>query len=151
MREQKSAALGEGRGEKGLAPPANLGTVKHSLAWVLPAMPDGLFTPIRLRQLTLANRIVVAPMCQYSAISGSATEWHLQHLGSLALSGAALVMIEATAVEARGRITQHCLGLYSIACEQSLATVLHTFPAFRTARIRFQLSHSRRPASFTVP
>ena len=74
-------------------------------------MPDGLFTPVRLRQLTLANRIVVAPMCQYSAINGSATEWHLQHLGSLALSGAALVMIEATAVEARGRITPHCLGL----------------------------------------
>ena len=66
-------------------------------------MSNGLFTPIRLRQMTLANRIVVAPMCQYSAIAGSATEWHLQHLGSLALSCAGLLMIEATAVEARGR------------------------------------------------
>jgi 2,4-dienoyl-CoA reductase-like NADH-dependent reductase (Old Yellow Enzyme family) len=114
-------------------------------------MSNGLFTPIRLRQMTLANRIVVAPMCQYSAIAGSATEWHLQHLGSLALSCAGLLMIEATAVEARGRITPHCLGLYSIACEQALATVLQTCRVFGTARIGIQLAHAGRKASVHVP
>jgi NADPH2 dehydrogenase len=90
-------------------------------------------------------------MCQYSAIAGSATEWHLQHLGSLALSGAGLVMIEATAVEARGRITPHCLGLYSIANEQALATVLQTCRVFGTARLGIQLAHAGRKASVQVP
>src|SRR5229473_3428349 len=77
------------------------------------SMPSSLFTTIGLRDLTLANRIVVSPMCQYSADDGSATDWHMQHLGSLAVSGAGLVMIEATAVERAGRITHGCLGLYS--------------------------------------
>src|SRR5882757_9345103 len=136
---------------KELAVTADVGMVKNSSAPVELAMSDGLFSPIRLRHLTLANRIVVAPMCQYSAIAGSATEWHLQHLGSLALSGAGLMMIEATAVEARGRITPHCLGLYSIANEQALATVLQTCRAFGTARIGIQLAHAGRKASVHVP
>src|SRR5450432_1164187 len=136
---------------KELAATLDVGMVKNSSAPVELAMSDGLFSPIRLRQMTLANRIVVAPMCQYSAIAGSATEWHLQHLGSLALSGAGLVMIEATAVEARGRITSHCLGLYSIACEQALATVLQTCRVFGTARIGIQLAHAGRKASVQVP
>ena len=62
-------------------------------------MPSQLFTPILMRGLSLPNRIVIAPMCQYSADDGSATDWHMQHLGSLAHSGAGLLMIEASAVE----------------------------------------------------
>jgi 2,4-dienoyl-CoA reductase-like NADH-dependent reductase (Old Yellow Enzyme family) len=73
-------------------------------------MPSALFTPIGLRELTLANRIIVSPMCQYSAEEGRATDWHLLHLGSLGVAGAGLLMIEATAVEADGRITLGCLG-----------------------------------------
>ncbi len=64
-----------------------------------------LFTPITLRGLTLANRIMVSPMCQYSAVDGSATDWHFTHINNLALSGAAMFCIEATHVEAIGRIT----------------------------------------------
>ncbi len=74
-------------------------------------MTSQLFTPIKLRGLTLENRIVVSPMCQYSADDGSATDWHMQHLGLLSHVGAALVVIEATGVEREGRITLGCLGL----------------------------------------
>ena len=76
-------------------------------------MEHKLFSPISINNLNLTNRIVVAPMCQYSAIEGSATDWHLMHLGQLSISGSALVFIEATAVEEKGRITPGCLGLYS--------------------------------------
>ena len=76
-------------------------------------MPSTLFTPFRLAGLELANRIVVSPMCQYSADDGCANDWHLMHLGMLAHSGAALVIVEATHVERHGRITHGCLGLYS--------------------------------------
>jgi 2,4-dienoyl-CoA reductase-like NADH-dependent reductase (Old Yellow Enzyme family) len=67
-------------------------------------MPQ-LFTPLKLGSLELANRIVIAPMCQYSAQDGEATDWHMIHLGHLALSGAGLMILEATAVSARGRIS----------------------------------------------
>jgi 2,4-dienoyl-CoA reductase-like NADH-dependent reductase (Old Yellow Enzyme family) len=69
-------------------------------------MTSALFSPIRLASLELANRIVVSPMCQYSADDGAANDWHLNHLGTLSQSGAALVVVEATGVERRGRITQ---------------------------------------------
>ena len=68
-----------------------------------------LFSPYRLGPLELANRIVIAPMCQYSCIDGLADDWHLMHLGQLALSGAGLLIIEATAVTPEGRITPHDL------------------------------------------
>jgi 2,4-dienoyl-CoA reductase-like NADH-dependent reductase (Old Yellow Enzyme family) len=68
-------------------------------------MSSALFSPIRLAGLELPNRLVVSPMCQYSAENGTATDWHLMHLGMLANSGAALVIVEATAVESIGRIT----------------------------------------------
>ena len=74
---------------------------------------SALFTPIKLRGLDLANRIMVAPMCQYSSVDGEANDWHFTHINSLALSGAAIFCIEATAVEASGRITPGCLGLYN--------------------------------------
>jgi len=72
-----------------------------------------LFTPLRVGSLELRNRIVIAPMCQYSAEEGQATDWHVIHLGHLALSGAALLTIEATAVLPEGRISSRDLGLWS--------------------------------------
>ena len=72
-----------------------------------------LFTPMTLRELNLDNRIVVSPMCQYSAHEGNATDWHLMHLGNFALSGAGMLIHEATAVSPEGRISHGCLGLYS--------------------------------------
>ena len=73
---------------------------------------SALFSPITLRGLNLANRIMVSPMCQYSAADGSATDWHFTHINMLSLSGAAMFCIEATHVEDIGRITPGCLGLY---------------------------------------
>ncbi len=72
-----------------------------------------LFSPLAIGRMTLSNRITVAAMCQYSAVDGSMTDWHLQHLGSLALSGAAMLMIEATGVTPDGRITHCCTCIYS--------------------------------------
>jgi 2,4-dienoyl-CoA reductase-like NADH-dependent reductase (Old Yellow Enzyme family) len=91
-------------------------------------MTSQLFTPIALRGLTLPNRIVVAPMCQYSAIDGSATDWHIMHLGSFAVAGPGLVMIEATGVEAAGRITPGCTGLYSDANEAAMKRAIGALP-----------------------
>jgi 2,4-dienoyl-CoA reductase-like NADH-dependent reductase (Old Yellow Enzyme family) len=112
-----------------------------------------LFSPLSIGPLTLRNRILIAPMCQYSAHDGSATDWHLIHLGHLALSGAALLILEATAVEAQGRITAGCLGLYSDANEAALARVLD---AVRTQSgdampLAIQLAHAGRKASSHVP
>src|SRR6266567_5483993 len=87
-------------------------------------MPSALFSPIKLADLTLPNRIVVSPMCQYSADDGVANDWHLTHLGMLANSGAGLVIVEATHVERHGRITHGCLGLYSDHNEASLKRVI---------------------------
>ena len=87
-------------------------------------MTSKLFSPIALGGLKLANRVVVAPMCQYSADDGSANDWHMMHLGTLANSGAGLLIVEATAVERRGRITHGCLGLYSDANELALGRVV---------------------------
>lgn len=110
-----------------------------------------LFAPITLGGVTLANRIAVSPMCQYSAIEGSATDWHLQHLGSLSLSGAGALIVEATAVEPAGRITPRCLGLYSDANEAALAQVVALCRRWGTARLGIQLAHAGRKASVNVP
>ncbi len=110
-----------------------------------------LFTPYTLGPLTLANRIVVAPMCQYSAHNGQASDWHTIHLGQLALSGAGLLILEATAVSAEGRITAGCLGLYDDACEAALATTLKRVRAYSAMPIAIQLSHAGRKASSAVP
>ena len=112
---------------------------------------SALFTPIRLADLELANRIVVSPMCQYSADQGRANDWHLTHLGMLANSGAALLVVEATAVEARGRITHGDLGLYDGACEAALARVVANCRRIGTARLGIQIAHAGRKASAHVP
>jgi 2,4-dienoyl-CoA reductase-like NADH-dependent reductase (Old Yellow Enzyme family) len=111
-----------------------------------------LFDAIPLRALTLRNRIVVSPMCQYSADEGSATDWHLIHWGQLLLSGAAMMTIEATAVSAQGRITFGCLGLYDDATEQALGDRLAR--ARRQAPpvpVAIQLAHAGRKGSSQRP
>jgi len=111
-----------------------------------------LFDPIRLRELPLANRIVVSPMCQYSAIEGRASDWHLIHWGQMLMSGAGLFVIEATAVSAEGRITPGCLGLYDDACEDALGIALER--ARRQAppiAVGMQLAHAGRKGSSHVP
>jgi 2,4-dienoyl-CoA reductase-like NADH-dependent reductase (Old Yellow Enzyme family) len=114
-------------------------------------MTSQLFTPIALRGLTLPNRIVVAPMCQYSAIDGSATDWHILHLGSLAVAGPGLVMIEATGVEAAGRITPGCTGLYSDDNEAAMKRAIDACRAYGKAPIGIQLAHAGRKASCNLP
>ena len=110
-----------------------------------------LFSPGTLGPLTLRNRIVIAPMCQYSAVDGNATDWHLIHLGQLALSGAGLLVIEATAVEAEGRITLGDVGLYSDANEAALRRVLDAVRAQSPMPIAVQLAHAGRKASSHTP
>jgi NADPH2 dehydrogenase len=114
-------------------------------------MPSALFSPIKLADLELPNRIVVAPMCQYSADDGSATDWHLTHLGMLANSGAGLVVVEATHVERQGRITHGCLGLYSEANEAALARVIAHCRRIGTAKFAVQLAHAGRKGSSQRP
>ena len=115
-------------------------------------MPAHLFDPIQLASLKLSNRIIIAPMCQYSATAdGSATDWHTIHLGHLALSGAGLLLIEATAVEADGRITPRDLGLWSDDNERALARTLAAVRANSSMPIGIQLAHAGRKASHRVP
>jgi NADPH2 dehydrogenase len=114
-------------------------------------MTSVLFSPIRLADLDLANRIVVSPMCQYSADDGCANDWHLTHLGMLANSGAGLLVVEATHVTRPGRITHGCLGLYSDACEAELARVVAHCRRFGTARLGIQIAHAGRKASARRP
>src|ERR1700761_9825215 len=99
---------------------------------------SALFQPFKIGPLELENRIVVAPMCQYSASEGSATDWHMIHLGHLALSGAGLLIIEATAVAPEGRITPGDLGLYSDADEEGLARVVRAIRAHAPIRLAIQ-------------
>jgi 2,4-dienoyl-CoA reductase-like NADH-dependent reductase (Old Yellow Enzyme family) len=87
---------------------------------------SALFSNYRLASLELRNRIVIAPMCQYSADEGRATDWHIIHLGNLSLSGAALLVIEATAVLPAGRISPDDLGLWSDETEEALGRVIRT-------------------------
>ena len=114
-------------------------------------MSSALFSPIRLAGLELSNRLVVSPMCQYSAENGSATDWHLMHLGMLANSGAGLVIVEATAVESIGRITHGCLGLWSDENETALSRVLKSVRRAGTAKFGIQLAHAARKASAHLP
>jgi 2,4-dienoyl-CoA reductase-like NADH-dependent reductase (Old Yellow Enzyme family) len=110
-----------------------------------------LFTPLRAGGLTLANRIVIAPMCQYSAVDGCMTDWHLIHLGSLALSGAALLTIEATAVVPEGRITYADVGLWSDETEAAIARTLESVRRWSDIPIAIQLAHAGRKSSHEIP
>src|SRR5882757_6064380 len=116
----------------------------------LPPM-SALFSPIRLRELKLRNRIMVAPMCQYSAQNGEANDWHFTHINNLALSGAAMFCIEATHVEAIGRITPGCLGLYNDATEAALKPILASVRKHSKAAVAMQLAHAGRKGSSHTP
>lgn len=110
-----------------------------------------LFEPMKIGTLELPNRIIVAPMCQYSAEDGAATDWHMMHLGSLALSGAGLLILEATAVSPEARITYGDLGLYSDDDETALARVLQAIRAYSPIPVAIQLAHAGRKASSQKP
>jgi 2,4-dienoyl-CoA reductase-like NADH-dependent reductase (Old Yellow Enzyme family) len=109
-----------------------------------------LFDPLPLRGVTFRNRIGVSPMCQYSSVDGFADEWHLVHLGSRAVGGAALVMAEATAIEARGRISPQDLGLWKDEQIEALARITR-FVRAQGAVPGIQLSHAGRKASVARP
>src|ERR1700751_983390 len=106
-----------------------------------------LFTPLRIRNVEFRNRIVIAPMCQYSAVDGCMTDWHLIHLGHLALSGAALLTIEATAVVPEGRITYADVGLWSDETEGAIARTVESIRRYSEIPIAIQLAHAGRKAS----
>lgn len=110
-----------------------------------------LFSPYQIGPLELSNRIVVAPMCQYSARDGLATDWHTIHLGNLALSGAALLILEATAVTPEGRISPADLGLWSDAHLEALKPIVATIRRHSPIKLGVQLSHAGRKGSTEAP
>jgi NADPH2 dehydrogenase len=110
-----------------------------------------LFSPIQFRGLALANRIMVSPMCQYSAVDGEANDWHFTHMNTLALSGAAMFCIEATHVEAIGRITPGCLGLWNDATEAALRPIIASIRKHSRAAVAMQLAHAGRKGSSHRP
>jgi 2,4-dienoyl-CoA reductase-like NADH-dependent reductase (Old Yellow Enzyme family) len=114
-------------------------------------MTSSLFSPIKLADVELPNRIVIAPMCQYSSEDGCMTDWHMSHLGMLANSGAGLLVIEATHVERHGRITHGCAGLYSDANEAAMERVIHHCKRIGTAKMGVQIAHAGRKASAQRP
>ena len=110
-----------------------------------------LFTPLALRGITLSNRIVISPMCQYSAHQGEATAWHMVHYGQFAASGAAMCFIEAIAVEPDGRITRGDLGLWNDATEAALKPMLAMIRQYSPIRVAMQIAHAGRKASSYLP
>ena len=106
-----------------------------------------LFSPITLRGLTLDNRIVLSPMCQYASQDGNPSAWHTVHLGTYALANLGLAITEATAVEPAGRISPMCLGLYSDAHQEALARIVRFYREFGTTKFGVQLAHAGRKAS----
>ena len=110
-----------------------------------------LFSPLEIGPLRLSNRILIAPMCQYSSIDGCASDWHVQHWTSLALSGAGLLITEATAVEPRGRISWGDLGLYDDATQAAFADALATVRRWSPMPVGVQLAHAGRKASTEKP
>jgi len=116
-----------------------------------PVPPPPLFAPLELRGLRLANRVVVSPMCQYSAVDGTVGDWHLVHLGSRAIGGAGLVITEMTDVTPDGRITLGCAGMYSDANEAAWKRIVDFARAHGTSRIGIQLAHAGRKGSCNLP
>lgn len=114
-------------------------------------MTAALFTPVQIGQCTLSNRISVAPMCQYSAIGGSMTDWHLMHLGSLAISGASMLVIEMTGVTPLAHITPYCVGLYSDANEAAMKRVVDYVRSISPIVLGVQLAHAGRKGSSHRP
>ncbi len=116
-----------------------------------PAATPPMFVPLKLRGLTLPNRIVVSPMCQYSADDGTPDDWHLVHLGSRAIGGAGLVIAEATDVSADGRISPGCTGLYKEEHVAAWKRVVDFVHANSPAKIAVQIAHAGRKGATCVP
>ena len=114
-------------------------------------MASVLFSPITLRGLTLANRIVVSPMCQYNSDNGSANDWHLMHLGAFSLGAAGLVMTEMTDVNPQGRISPRCAGMWSDDNEKALKRVHDFCRQYGVAKLGVQLAHAGRKGPTTIP
>ncbi|MSQ58658.1 MAG: NADH:flavin oxidoreductase/NADH oxidase [Betaproteobacteria bacterium] len=114
-------------------------------------MTSQLFSPLQLRGLTLPNRIVVSPMCQYMSEDGSANDWHLMHLGQFAMGAAGLLITEATHVSAAGRISHRCLGLFSDDNEATLKRVMDFCRKYGVAHLGVQLAHAGRKGSVHPP
>lgn len=114
-------------------------------------MTSPLFAPLAVGGHALSNRITVAPMCQYSAVDGSMGDWHIMHLGSLAVSGASMLVMEATAVTPDGRITPHCPGLYSDANEAAMRRIADFIRSLSPIVLGVQLAHAGRKASSHRP
>ncbi len=114
-------------------------------------MTAKLFTPIQLGGITLSNRIVVSPMCQYSAADGAMSDWHTVHLGSLACSGAGLMIIEASGVTREGRISNFCTGLYHDLNEAAMKRVVEICRGISKSPIGVQLAHAGRKGSTQPP
>ena len=110
-----------------------------------------LFSPYNLRDVQFSNRITVAPMCQYSAVDGTPGDWHLMHLGHLAISGAGLLICEATGVSPEGRITPDCTGLYSDENEAAFAKLVAFCRSISPVRMGIQLGHAGRKGSTRAP
>src|SRR6059058_289628 len=110
----------------------------------------GLFDPLAIRDLNFANRVFVSPMCQYSSEDGFATDWHLVHLGSRAVGGAGLVIVEASAVSPEGRITPGDMGFWKDEHIEKHAQIVR-FAHSQGARMGIQLAHAGRKASMSVP
>ena len=112
-----------------------------------------IFSPVQIGKLKISNRIAVAPMCQYSAVDGVMTDWHIQHLMQLGYSAAGLIMVEATAVERIGRITHNCVGIYNDLCEASIKKTLDLARSVAPTDTSFgiQLAHAGRKASYLRP
>jgi 2,4-dienoyl-CoA reductase-like NADH-dependent reductase (Old Yellow Enzyme family) len=114
-------------------------------------MSSSLFSPINLRQVTLGNRVVIAPMCQYSATDGCAGDWHLMHYGQLCMSGTGLLIMEAAGVEPQGRLTPRGIGIYSDETEEALGRVVKFCKDYGNVTVGLQLCHGGRKSSVKVP
>lgn len=114
-------------------------------------MTSHLFSPISLNQVELSNRIVVSPMCQYMAVDGSATDWHVMHCGHMSMGAGALLILEATHVAPEGRISHRCLGLYSDENESAIKRVVDFCKAYGVAKMGIQLAHAGRKGSAHTP
>jgi len=114
-------------------------------------MASALFSPIKLRGLELANRIVVSPMCQYNSDNGTANDWHLMHLGQFSLGAGALVMTESTHVTPEGRISLKCAGMYSDENEAAMKRVIDFCRKYGVAKLGLQLGHAGRKGSTHPP
>lgn len=131
--------------------PALVEQVRAQFAQGIPGNPPPAFTPYTIRDVTLLNRIVVSPMCQYSATDGMPADWHLVHLGSRAVGGAGLLITEATAISPDGRITPGCTGIWNDEQAQAWKRIVDFVHANSQTKIALQIGHAGRKAACHVP